>query len=105
MLYFPKTSIWIKILCNNWVTCQLKKPFPRQKRIAEKQKFERQSLYLNHRFLFDTKLSISPALGGRSYIMVIVDAFTHYVALNPATISNAFYAFTALYDLWIAKFR
>ena len=36
--------------------------------------------------------------------MVIVDAFTHYVALNPAPHCNAYYAYTTHYEHWIAKF-
>ena len=36
--------------------------------------------------------------------MVIVDAFTHYVALNPVPHCNAYYAYTTLNEHWIAKF-
>ena len=36
--------------------------------------------------------------------MVIDDAFTHYVALNPVPHCNAYYAYTTLYEHWIAKF-
>ena len=36
--------------------------------------------------------------------MVIVDAVTHYVALNPVPRSNICYAYTTLYEHWIAKF-
>ena len=36
--------------------------------------------------------------------MVIVDAFTHYVALNPVPHCNVYYAYTTLYEHWIAKF-
>ena len=36
--------------------------------------------------------------------MVIVDAFTLYVALNPVAHCNAYYAYTTLYEHWIAKF-
>ena len=36
--------------------------------------------------------------------MVIVDAFTHYVALIPVPHGNAYYAYTTLYEHWIAKF-
>ena len=53
-----------------------------QKQIAEKQDFKRQSLYFNHRISFDTKGPISPSSEGKSYIMVIVDTFTRYVALK-----------------------
>ena len=37
--------------------------------------------------------------------MVTVDAFTHYVAFNPVPHCNAYYAYTTLYEYWIAKFR
>ena len=36
--------------------------------------------------------------------MVIVDAFMHYVALNPVPHCNAYYTYTTLYENWIAKF-
>ena len=39
-----------------------------------------------------------------THIMVIVDGFTHYVALNPVPHCNAYYAYTTLYEHWIAKF-
>ena len=35
--------------------------------------------------------------------MVIVDAFTHYVEFNPVTHCNAYYAYTTLYEHWIAN--
>ena len=37
--------------------------------------------------------------------MVIADAFTHYVALNHVPQCNAYYAYTTLYEQWIANFR
>ena len=49
--YFPKASIWFKVC----ITCQLSKPYPNQKQIAEKKDFEGQSLYFNHGISFDTK--------------------------------------------------
>ena len=36
--------------------------------------------------------------------MVIVDAFTHYVALNPVPHCNFYYAYTTVYEHWIAEF-
>ena len=39
-----------------------------------------------------------------SYITVIADAFTHVVALNFVPHCNAYYAYTILYEHWIAKF-
>ena len=73
-------------------------------KIAQKQKMEGQSLYFDHIIYFDTKRLISPFAEGNFYIKVIVAAFTHYVAFNPVPRCNAYYAYTALYDFWIAKF-
>ena len=36
--------------------------------------------------------------------MVIIDAFTHYVALNPVPYCKAYFAYTTLYEHWKAKF-
>ena len=33
--YFPDAPIWIKVLCIDCITCQLNKPYPNQKQIAE----------------------------------------------------------------------
>ena len=81
-----------------------KKPYPNQKQISPKQDFKGQSLYFNHRISFDTKGPISPSSEENSYIMAIIDAFTHYVALNPVPHCNAYYAYTMIYEYWIAKF-
>ena len=102
--FFPNAPIWTKVLCNDCIICQLNKPYPNQKQIAQKQDFKEKSLYFNHRISFDTKGPISPSSEGNSYIMVIVDAFTHYVALNPVPHCNAYYAYTTLNEHWIAKF-
>ena len=53
--HFPNAPIWIKVLCNDCIICQLNKPYPNQKQIAQKQDFKGQSLYFNHRISFDTK--------------------------------------------------
>ena len=79
---FPNAPIPIKVLCNDCITCQLNKLYPNQKQIAEKQEFKGQSPIFNHRISFDTKGPISPSSAGNSFFMVVVDAFTHYVALN-----------------------
>ena len=36
--------------------------------------------------------------------MVIFDVFTQYVALNPVPHCNGYYAYTTIYEHWIAKF-
>ena len=71
---------------------------------SKKKSFKGQCVYFNHRLSFDTKGPISPSSEGNFYIMVIVDAFTHYVAFNPVPNCNAYYAYTTLYEHWVAKF-
>ena len=86
------------------ITCQLNKPYPNQKQIAEKKDFKSQSLYFNHRISFDAKGPLSLSSEGNSFIVVIVDAFTHYVVPNPVTHCSAYYAYTTLYEHWIGNF-
>ena len=38
--YLPNAPIWIKVLCNDCIVCQLNKPYPNQKQIAQKQDFK-----------------------------------------------------------------
>ena len=102
--YFPNAPIWNKVLCNDCIICQLNKPYSNQKQIAQKQDFKGQSLYFNHRISFDTKGPISPSSERNSYIMAIVDSFTHYEALISVPYCNAYNAYTTLYEHWIAKF-
>ena len=63
-----------------------------------------QSLFFNHRNSYVTESPISPHSDGRSYLMIIVDSFTHYVALTPDSHCNAFYAYIKHYEHWIATF-
>ena len=48
---FPNAPIWIKVLCNDCITCQLNKPYPNQKQITEKQDFRGQSILQSQNFI------------------------------------------------------
>ena len=102
--FLPKAPIWKKVLCNDCITCQINKTYPNQNQIAEKQDFNEQSVCFNHRISFDTKEPSSSSSEGNSYLMLIVYAFTHYVALNPVPPCNVYHSYTTLYEHWIAKF-
>ena len=96
--YFPKEPIWIKVLFNDCIVYQLNTPYPHQKQLAEKHNFKGQSLYFDHRISFDTKGPLSLSSERNSYIIVIVDAFTLCVALNPVPLCIVKYAYTTLYE-------
>ena len=36
--YFPNAPIWIKVLCNDCIICQINKPYSNQKQIAPKKR-------------------------------------------------------------------
>ena len=73
-------------------TCQITKPFSHQKQPAEKQDCNEQNLYFKLEKKIDAKGTISRSSEITSYIMVIFDAFTCYVALNPVPHFIAKYA-------------
>ena len=39
-ILYPNAPIWIKVLCNDCIICQLNKTYPNQKQIAQKQDFK-----------------------------------------------------------------
>ena len=55
-------------------------------------------------FHLDTKGPITPASQNKSYIHVIVDAFSHFVVLVPIKSNNAKTAAKTLLHHWIVKF-
>ena len=54
--------------------------------------------YFNHPISKDTNGRISPSSDGNPYVYVIVDAFTHYVVLQPSPKNDATHALTVLLD-------
>ena len=53
--YSNFTQNCIKVLCNDCITFQINKHFQHQKQLAKRQGFKGQTLFFNHRILFDTK--------------------------------------------------
>ena len=44
--YFPNALVWIKVLCNDCIKCQLNKHYPNQKQIAKKNKILMDKVYI-----------------------------------------------------------
>ena len=91
------------LLCNDFNTCHLNTTFPRQEKLQKKQDCKRQSSCFNHRVSFDTKGPNFASSEVNSHIRVILDDFTHYVALKHVPHCNAYYAYTTLYEHWMPK--
>ena len=52
---FLNPPIWVKVLCNDCIICQLNKPYPNQKHIAEKQDFKEKDHILIIKFRLTQK--------------------------------------------------
>ena len=70
----------------------------------QKNKFLRDKVYTSITYFHSIQKDQYHHPQKENHIMVIVDALTHYVVLNSVPHCNAYYAFTTLYEHWIAKF-
>ena len=71
---------------------------------APKQLFSEHAPSFNYRISMDTKGPIIPPSKQRSYIHVIVDAFSHFVVTGPIKSNNAKTAVKTLLHHWITKY-
>ena len=96
--YFPNLTTWIKILIADCIQCQSNKAFAKSKQ----EQLAPTKTYFNEMIMIDTKGPIHPISDRNNYIFVIVDAittFSHYVTIMCAQKNNAYYAFTALFNI------
>ena len=68
------------------------------------QTFSEHAPSFNYRISKDTKGPVTPTSQKKSYIHVIVDAFSHFVVTVPINCENAKTAFKTLLHHWIVKF-
>ena len=85
---------------NDCITCQFKKPYTQPKQIAEKNKILKDNVYTLTTESHLIKKDQYHPLQKETHIYW---SFTHYLALNPVPHCNAYYAYTTLYEHWIAK--
>ena len=94
--YFPNLNNWIKILIADCIQCQTNKVFANTKTKSKQDQLVK--THFNEMIMIDTKGPVNPISEGTNYIFVIVDAFSHYVAIMYAPTNNAYYAFTAPFE-------
>ena len=68
------------------------------------QSFSEHGPSFNYRISMDTKGPMTPPSQNKSYIHVIVDAFSHFVVTVPIESNNAKTAVKTLLQHWIVKF-
>ena len=95
---------WLSIFVHDCIECQRNKHFNQKIQTAPTQSFSEHALSFNYRFSMDTKGPINPPSHNKSYIHVIVDAFSHFVVTVPIKSNNAKTAIKTLLHHWIIKF-
>ena len=102
--YFPNLQTWIKIVLADCIKCQTNKIFANNHNKANIEHIASTKTHFSEMILIDTKGQINPPSDGHQFIFVIVDAFSHFVTIMCAPKTNAYYAYTALFEHWFMKF-
>ena len=102
--YIPFLEKWLSIFIHDCIECQRNKHFNMISQTAPTQSFSKHAPSFNYRNSMDTKGPINPPSHNKSYIHVIIDAFSHFVVTVPIKSNNAKTAIKTLLHHWIIKF-
>ena len=86
------------------IECQSNKHFNMKIQTAPTQSFSEHAPSFNYRISMETKGPINPPSQNKSYIHVIIDAFSHFVVTVPIKSNNAKTAIKTFLHHWIIKF-
>ena len=101
--YIPFVGEWLSIFLHDCIECQRNKHFNMKIQTAPTQSFSVHAPSFNYRISMDTKGPINPPSHNKSYILVIIDAFSHFVVTVPIKSNNAKPAIKTLLHHWIIK--
>ena len=102
--YIPFVEKWLSIFIHDCIECQRNKLFNMKIQTAPTQTFSEHAPSFNYRISMDTKGPINPPSHNKSYIHVIIDAFSHFVVTVPMKSNHAKTAIKTLLHHWIIKF-
>ena len=102
--YIPYLDKWLSIFIHDCIENQRNKHFDMKIHTAPTQSFSEHASSFNYRISMDTKGPINPPSHNKSYIHVIIDAFSHFVVTVPIKSNNAKTAIITLLHHWIIKF-
>ena len=101
--YVPFLEKWLSIFIHDCIECQRNKHFNQKIQTAPTQLFSEHAPSFNYRNYMDTKGPINLLSHNKSYIHVIIDAFSHFVVAVPIKSNNAKTAIKTLLHHWINK--
>ena len=87
--YIPFLEKWLSIFIHDCIECQRNKHFNQKIQTAPTHSFSEHALSFNYRISMDTKGPINPPSHNKSYIHVIIDAFSHFVVTVPIKSNKA----------------
>ena len=82
--YIPFVEKWLSIFIHDCIECQRNKHFNIKIQTAPTQSFSEHAPSFNYRNSMDTKGPNNPPSHNKSYIHVIIDAFSHFVVTVPS---------------------
>ena len=94
--YIPFLEKRLSIFIHECLECQRNKNFTQKDRTAPIQLFSEHAPSFSYRISMETRGPINPPSENKSYIHVIVDAFSHFVVSAPIKSNNAKTAVTSL---------
>ena len=100
----PLLEKWLSSFIHDCLDFQRNKHFKMKIHTAPSKSFSEHAPSFNYRISMATKGPITPSSQNKSYIHVIVDAFSHFVVTVPIKSSNAKIAVKTLLHPWIVKF-
>ena len=87
--YIPFVEKLLSIFIHDCIECQRNKHFNMKIQTAPTQSFSEHAPSFNYRISMDTKGPVNPPSHNKSFIHVIIDAFSHFVVTVPIKSNNA----------------
>ena len=103
--YMQFLEKWLSNNLHDCIECQRNKHFNMKIQTAPTQSFSEHALSSNYRIPMNTKGPINPPSHNKSYIHLIIDAFSHFLVTVPVKSNNAKTAIKTLLHHWIIKFE
>ena len=100
----PFLEKWLSTFKQDCIECHRNKHFNMKIQTAPTQSFSEHAPSFNYRISMDTKGPINPPSHNKSYIHVMIDAFSHFVVTVPIKSNNAKTAIKTLLHLRIINF-
>ena len=102
--YIPSLKKWLSIFIHDCLECERNRQFNMKIKSAHIHSFSEHAPSFNYLISMDNKGPITPSSQNKSFIHVIVDAFSHFVVTVPIKSNNPKTVVRTLLHHWIVKY-